>query len=260
MKVIQIKNKEIIEKYLRKNTALNLYQIGDLDDFFYKFTDWHAMVDNKDEVKQIVLIYSGTDLPVMLSLCDRDEAEMKELLKDLKGSLPEKFYSHLSKGLAEVLRDDYKTIFHGKYLKMSLSKENFFPQDENKNIRRLSVDDLDKIEKIYYRYPGNWFDKRMLETGKYFGYFIDGNLAGISGIHVYSEKYRIAVLGNITTHPLYRGKSICTKVTSELCRDLFKTVDDIGLNVHNENIAAIKSYKKIGFEIVAEYEEYMFIK
>ena len=100
----------------------------------------------------------------------------------------------------------------------------------------------------------------MLETGKYFGFFDNGNLAGISGIHVYSEKYRIAALGNITTKPAFWGKSICTKVTSELCRELFKTVDIIGLNVHENNIAAIKCYEKIGFREYAEFEECMFRK
>jgi ribosomal protein S18 acetylase RimI-like enzyme len=124
------------------------------------------------------------------------------------------------------------------------------------NIRKLMVDDLDIINSFYKTaYPFNWFDSRMLETGKYFGYFIEGMLAGISGIHVYSALYRIAALGNIATLPDFRGRKIAYKLTSFLCNDLKKSVDLIGLNVKSENTAAIKCYRNIGFEIRSSYDE-----
>ena len=101
--------------------------------------------------------------------------------------------------------------------------------------------------------------KECWRHGKYFGYFNEesGKLAGISGIHVYSPVYKVAVLGNITTNPEFRGRSICRKTTTALCKDLFESVDIIGLNVSKENYAAIKSYENIGFKITGEYEEYM---
>ncbi|MCY7360679.1 MAG: hypothetical protein LH629_01215 [Ignavibacteria bacterium] len=68
------------------------------------------------------------------------------------------------------------------------------------------------------------------------------------------------MLGNITTDPEFRGQSVCKKVTSVLCKDLFETVDVIGLNVHSDNSAAIKSYENIGFKITYYYEEIMFEK
>ena len=69
-----------------------------------------------------------------------------------------------------------------------------------RNTRRLGESDIIQIKDLYDRsYPENFFDRRMLGTGKYFGYFEDGKLIAIAGIHVYSEKYRVAALGNITT-------------------------------------------------------------
>lgn len=258
MKVTKLRNKKIIETHFRKNTDLNLYQIGDLDDFFWDYTDWYALSEG-DKLNQIILIYTGTELPVMIALCDNEPDEMKLLLDKIKSDLPKKFYSHLSEGLAEVLEKTYSYTRHGTYLKMSLRKENLNCIQENNNIKRLIVSDLDLAKNFYSEsYSDNWFDKRMLETGKYFGYFAEGEIMGISGIHVYSSLYKVAVLGNITTHPTHRGKSICTKLTSVLCKDLFKTVDKIGLNVHSENKAAIRSYEKVGFKITGKYEEYMF--
>jgi len=258
MTVSRLTDKKIIEFHFRKNTDLNLYQIGDLDDFFWDYTDWYALSEG-DRIKQIILLYSGTGLPVMIALCDKDFSEMKLLLDEIKRDMPKKFYSHLSAGLVDVLKTTYNFTDFGTFLKMSLIKENLNCKNENNNIKRLSISDLDLVKKFYSEsYPDNWFDKRMLETGKYFGYFNRNEILGISGIHVYSLLYRVAVLGNITTHPIHRGKSICTELTSVLCDDLFKTVNKIGLNVNSVNKAAIKSYEKVGFKITGEYKEYMF--
>jgi ribosomal protein S18 acetylase RimI-like enzyme len=72
--------------------------------------------------------------------------------------------------------------------------------------------------------------------------------------------YRVAALGNITTHPDWRGQGLATKVTAAVCRSLRETVEHIGLNVHAENRAAIGCYEKLGFEIVTTYEEVMLTK
>lgn len=264
MKIKKIRDKKILETYFRKNLPLNIYLLGDLDDFFFEYTEWFGLFgsDYDYELKQVALLYKGSDLPVLLAFCENESSEMIKFIENIKDDLPKKFYAHLSPGLKDVLMEDHDYEPGGRYLKMYLPEKN---KDEllkikgDNNIRRLKVSELDDILEFYKEsYPDNWFDKRMLETGKYFGYFDKDKLAGISGIHVYSADYRIAALGNITTKPAYSGKSICTKLTAELCRDLFKTVDLIGLNVHENNIAAIKCYEKIGFRKYAAFDECMF--
>jgi len=144
---------------------------------------------------------------------------------------------------------------------MLLTKNKFKSTENDGKIRRLGKDDFANIQSFYdSNYPQNWFDERMMDTGKYLGYMIDDSITGIAGIHVYSEEYRIAALGNIVTDVKYRSKSICRKLTSALCEDLFLTVDHIGLNVSSENLPAIKCYKNLGFEIIHEYNEIMFNK
>ena len=54
----------------------------------------------------------------------------------------------------------------------------------------------------------------MLETGKYFGIRREGILVSVAGIHVYSPEYDVAALGNITTHPDFRGQGLGRKVTA----------------------------------------------
>ena len=106
-------------------------------------------------------------------------------------------------------------------------------------------------------YPGNWFDPRMIDTGQYLGARIDARLCAVAGVHVYSEAYRVAALGNIATRPEHRGKGLAGLVTGALCRQLRRGVDWIGLNVHAENAAAIACYRRLGFARVADYDEFM---
>jgi predicted GNAT family acetyltransferase len=96
----------------------------------------------------------------------------------------------------------------------------------------------------------------MLLTRQYFGYQIDGKLLSVAGIHVYSPTYRVAAIGNITTHPDYRNRGFGKAVTAKLCLSLRENVDIIGLNVKQDNKAALCVYQSLGFKISGEYGEF----
>ncbi len=257
MTIKTLNDKTIIEKHFSKNTDLNIYSIGDLDDFFSDYTKWYALTDG-DEILQIVLLYEFPGLSTLLAITDRNYDSMIYLIEKIKDQLPEKIYCHLSKGLIKAFGHESILKDNGSHFKMSLKNPGMLIKEFNKNVRRLNHEDIEIINQLYSdSYPDNFFDERMLETEKYFGYFAEDKLTGISGIHVYSKEYRVATLGNITVHPGYRGRSICQKLTTALCIDLLETVDNIGLNVSCDNHSAINCYTKIGFEIIGEYEEYL---
>lgn len=248
-----IHDKQKIFGFLRKNPALHMYSIGDLDDFFWPKTTWYVLTE-MDAIQAIVLMYVGMPTPTVLAFCDDEAPVMHQLIERLKPIFPNRFNAHFSPGLIEHFGRQNVIEYYGYTYKMQLTKK-VFPPDDNR-IRTLGTDDLNAIEVFYKEaYPNNWFDSRMLETGKYYGLFIDNKLVGVSGVHVYSEVYKVAALGNIATHPDFRGQQIAYNLTSALCADLQKTVNYIGLNVKVENEYAIKSYQKVGFEIVASYDE-----
>ena len=106
-------------------------------------------------------------------------------------------------------------------------------------------------------YPETWFRENMLDIGYYYGIRKKNRLVAVSGVHVFSEEYRVAALGNIATHPDFRGRGYGRQATAALCRELLKAVDHIGLNVAANNIPAIKCYERIGFEKMYYYFEVM---
>jgi ribosomal protein S18 acetylase RimI-like enzyme len=255
MDYLCLHDKKEIERFFKKNVYLHLYSIGDLDNFFWPYTTWYGFKSN-EHIDAIALMYIGLPLPTLLAFSD-EEGVMVKLLSSIQHLLPNRFYAHLSPGLGPVLDRTHDLASHGEYYKMALINTTRAAGEACSDVKRLSRKDLTSIQELYKEsYPGNWFDSRMLETNQYFGIWETERLVSIAGIHVYSPQYKVTALGNITTLPTHRGKGYGTRVTARLCQSLINEGIDIGLNVKADNKAAISCYRRIGFEIVASYEEF----
>ena len=256
LETVSLRDKNAIESSLRKNPYLHLYSIGDLDDFFWQYTTWYALKEN-ETILAIALVYTGQPLPTLLGLSE-EKPVMQALLESIMHLLPPKIYAHLGLGLEEIFKERYRIRAHGEHYKMALADASLLSDIDCSHAIRLSPGDLDEIRRFYDKsYPGNWFDPRMLETDHYFGIRKDDELVSVAGVHVYSERYKVAALGNIATHPDYRNRGYGTAVTARLCQSLAERVDRIGLNVKADNDIAIRCYRNLGFEIVASYGEHM---
>ncbi len=252
----RLRDKQEIERYLRGNVYLHIYSLGDLDDLFWSHTTWYGLSE-EGHIEAVVLIYSGQSLPTVLALSDQCEA-VKELLASMREILPEQFYAHLSGGVEVELGGDFEMESHGEHWKMALWDRVIVSGWDCSGVAGLGPAELDEILGFYERsYPGNWFDSRMLETGQYFGVREGGVLVSAAGVHVYSPAYGVAALGNVATLPSHRGKGYAKAVMARLCRSLCGRVEHIGLNVKADNAAAISCYRKLGFEKVATYGEFM---
>ncbi len=257
MGVTSLRDRSMIEAFLRRNPELHIYSIGDLDDFFWPYTVWHGLFDGA-ELKAVALLYTGQVLPTLVGLCE-DAGPMGKLLESIRPLLPGRFYAHLSVGLEEVFRKTHNIEPHGTHYRMALHNRSCLRDIDCSRAVRLSGAELEDIRRLYGKsYPGNWFEPRMLQTGQYFGIRVGGELVSIAGVHAYSQRYRVAAIGNITTHPSHRRKGYGKLVMARLCRSLAETVDHIGLNVKADNNVAVACYEKLGFEIVTPYGEFTF--
>lgn len=254
--MIILHDKTEIEAFLRKNVYLHIYSLGDLDDFFWNYTTWYASKEN-GQINAVILLYTGLPLPTLLALSD-EVHPLKNLLRSMRHLLPRRFYAHLSPGLEEVITAEFQLKPYGRHYKMALRHPLKLKNVDTPNVVRLAKADLADISGLFQvSYPENWFDPRMLETNQYFGYRRNGQLLSIAGVHVYSTAYKVAALGNITTHPHYRGQGLGRAVTAKLCQSLAETVDYIGLNVNSDNQAAVTLYQKLGFEVAGVYHEHL---
>jgi ribosomal protein S18 acetylase RimI-like enzyme len=238
---------------LLRDPGLHLYELGDLDDFFWPHTTWYARGD------AIVLVYAPGELPVVVGL---GGAEHAAVLAELAPALPPRVYAHLSPGLVDALAPRYASAEHHALRKMLLRDPAACDGVDPSGVAVLAPAARDELIAFYARaYPGNWFDPRMLETRRYVGIRDgdDGALVAVAGVHVYSEHERVAALGNIAVVPEARGRGLARRVTAALCRSLRGRVDHVGLNVRADNAAAIACYTRLGFAAIATYEEHLLV-
>lgn len=252
---ICLNDKNEIKEFLEQDPYLHIYSLGDLDDFFWPFTSWYGS-RNKKGLQAIILVYKGPELPTVCALC-RDNNVMGDLLDSVQNILPDKFYSHLSPGLENVLNKTFFVDSGAKHYKMALLNTGSSLIQNTSNVLRLSKDDLLELNKLYAgSYPGNWFDPRMLETDQYYGIKDGDRIKSVAGVHVFSKEYKVAAVGNIVTHHEFRGHGYGASVTSALCKSLLRKNVRIGLNVQSDNISAVRMYERLGFEIIASFSEF----
>jgi len=184
------------------------------------------------------------------------------LLSELVDLLPPVFHGHYQKPGRSYFLKAYSEEYQGTFWKMKLvdrMKVKSVNKSASDNIIRLNESHTDELEKMYESaYPDGYFERRMLHSGKFFGYLHDGQIVSCAGVHVDSEEYNAAVLGSIATLPEFRGKGLATLVTARVLKELISKRDTIMLNVNGENTAAVKCYANLGFEKSHEYEEGLF--
>jgi GNAT superfamily N-acetyltransferase len=251
-----VTNKSELATFLGKKLALNAYPLGDLDDRYWPDTKWFALKDGKD-ILEIALLYSGLEPSILLAITNNNTELMQNLISGIQDKLPNKVYAHLNDSLLKTFGERYQTENHGPHYIMELRENGPIREYATSGVLRLSSDDFDDMHRLYEKaYPGHWFSEKMLAHGSYFGIRnSSGKLVSISGLHVYSEEYSVATLGNIVTHPNERGKGLGSMATARLCQELMLKVTTIGLNVRSENSSALHIYQSLGFKTIAEYEE-----
>jgi GNAT superfamily N-acetyltransferase len=183
---------------------------------------------------------------------------MVELLSAVHRWLPVRFFAHFSPGIERYFEHTHRLASHGKHFKMMLRDRSQLVVPESSSISALSPGDVDEVHAFYDEsFPETWFDPRMLESGQYYGWREGEKLVSVGGIHVYSPQYRVAALGNITTHPEYRGRGFAAAVTARVCGSVCEEADHVGLNVKADNFPALACYRRLGFEVAVEFGEFM---
>ncbi|MQC16891.1 MAG: GNAT family N-acetyltransferase [Chloroflexi bacterium] len=131
--------------------------------------------------------------------------------------------------------------------RMSVSPLTF--QDADGEVRRLWGRDASRINALYStegsstRYPAD-----VIERAIYYGTFDGDRLTSVAGTHIVSSHQSIAVVGNVFTHPGYRGRGLATRVTGAVTREILnRGCSEVVLTVAPENAPAVAAYTRLGY-------------
>lgn len=245
---------EQIFQFLYRDPDLHLYSIGDLDDFFWQRTQWFGLMID-DQLEAMVLLYYGNDIPVLLAL-SQDTNIMAHLLNTIAPYLPGSCYGLISRGAEEGLKDLFDLDFKQKMSRMILKHPEKLVDDTSSTFQ-VVASDIESLSRFYHHsYPENWLDSRMIASGTYYAVKQSDEWASVAGTHVFSPRYGVAAIGNVTTSPHARGQGLAQQVTSAVCKKALTQVKHIGLNVSSENTSAIRTYSEIGFETYCHFDEF----
>lgn len=255
MGVSELHDKAQIAACLRHNARAHVYELGDLDDFDWPYTRWYGW-ESGGRLEQVALLYTRPAVPVLIAIAEEPPTAMEALLRAIGDGLPPSLYAHATPPLLDMLSERYAVEGAEPHLKLALARTDLVARHAIA-ADRLGDADLDEIASFYEKaYPGTWFVPRMLETGRYLGVRRNGRLACVAGVHVHSPTWGVAALGNVATLPALRGQGLARGACASLCLLLLEDgIETIALNVRSDNIAAISSYRSLGFEPAARYVE-----
>lgn len=256
----KIISKAEIESYCRRTTGLYLYQLGDLDPFFWPQTIWYGLrTRGSKRLCALVLIYNGGDIPTVMAMAERPEVTSTiALFSAVEHELPKRYFLHVNTEVKDALPCDVKARRIASYNRMVLGDTSKIRTVDCALGVGLRAGDAAELDRFYERsYPHNRLDTRLLDTHLFRGICMDGQWVAVAGVHLYSQIYRVAVLGNIATLPDYRGLGFGKKAVAAVCQRVMLNADHIGLNVDCKNAAANALYQNLGFEKNAVIEEFL---
>jgi len=142
-----------------------------------------------------------------------------------------------------------------EYLDMVVDEKSFKPYPSMETVVRLSAEDSRYVEE-FLRLAGiaGWrinreVAKEFLAKRRYYGLFKDGRLVSIACAFFCMQE--VWPIGNVFTHPEYRGRGYAKIVTSAITKDAIQSGAKALLHVAEDNTPAIRVYKALGYKTIA---------
>jgi ribosomal protein S18 acetylase RimI-like enzyme len=140
-------------------------------------------------------------------------------------------------------------------LRMSVTPDTLRRPDGDESVR-LTGRDVSAVNRLYSVEGGpTTYRSIHIDDGVYYGLIEDEKLISVAGTHVVSQREGVAVVGNVFTHPRFRGQGHARKVTAAVSEELLRTCPLVVLTVEESNEPAVAAYKRIGYEAVCTLHE-----
>jgi predicted GNAT family acetyltransferase len=258
--VRQTSDRDEIAAFLNRDRLYAGYALCDLEDEYFGSCQWFLTADAQGEPRGLAMEFGRLD-PVVLFVMGEPEAVRATLENDLT---PAYIQITAQPEHLPALEHRYRVRHVRAMLRMTVRKADFQPAKEQERAERLTERDLPELNRIYRMAAASAFAAYQLESGIFYGIKVNGRLVATAGTHVFSPSQRIVAVGNVFTHPHFRGRGFAQAVTGAVTAEALRGFgpDEPGqpeaiaiLNVRADNAPAIRAYQKIGYADACRFVE-----
>lgn len=154
----------------------------------------------------------------------------------------------------EALETVYTFRHITRMMRMLVTRETFCPN--NADAQPMLGAHVDLLNRLYNAEGDpTHYRREHIADGCYWGVVDEERLVAVAGTHAIGRTHSIAILGNVFTHPRFRGRGHATTATSAVTAALLEQVDEVVLSVDPRNDPAVRAYRKLGFRQVGDIIE-----
>jgi len=262
----RLTQKSAIQAFLETDRLYAGYAIGDLEPGLFEQCDWYGVgaagstetggfqsgegrlrsgreqEPREDALRALALVFHGFKPPVLFLMGDADA--LGRILPRL--SLPGRVYLNCREEHLEAAGIVYTWSTLTAMWRMVLDAKSSEPAPSGCIL--LGPSDAGKLVSLYASGGGEAFRPAQMEPGVYYGIVAGDRIVSVAGTHIVSATFGVAAIGNVFTHPDWRGRGFGGAVTRAVVGHLRRRgVRDIILNVSQSNHVAVGLYERVGF-------------
>lgn len=252
---------EAVRAFLERDAAYAAYALGDLEPPYAEHARWYLAAIGDSHPQGIALVYDGLEPPALFLM--GSDAGLRALLAAQVA--PDSVMLLAPDRSEELLCEFYSMDCVQRMVRMRVTPGGFAPAAGAPcPTRPLTPADAAAVVTLIEQTAALdsrdmadiAFSPEMLADGVYYGAESDDQLVAIAGTHLIAPGAGLAALGNVMTHPEWRGRQLATHLSSAVVAALFERgIGTVVLNVRHDNATAMHVYRKLGFEAVSTFLE-----
>jgi ribosomal protein S18 acetylase RimI-like enzyme len=244
-----LKERERIRQLLRPRVEYTAYALGQLEPGLYERTSWYWA---RGETGTGLVLHSRGGLGDA-SFVMGDPGAVAAILSIHPG--PVQTYATCQPQHLTALRRVYHIANQLPMIRMSVTPATFVPATTMAAVHLTGLD-IRRINALYAAEGGaSYYAPEHIDAGVYRGIVVEGRLVAIAGTHVVSQQERVAVVGNVLTHPAHRGRGYATVATSAVTESLLEYCETVVLTVDPRNRPAVAAYDRLGYREACQLVE-----
>ena len=247
-RITELSDPAAIRRLLEPQRAYTAYALAQLDPRMFPRNKWYRSAGPNG---QALLVHSKS--PLGNALFALGDATALDAVLSLHPG-PRFAFGSLMLEHKAIVRKYFLMTRPQVMLRMTVESDTFRPVGAD--AQRLATSDIAAVNRLYSMEGGlTAYRTEHLDDAVYYGIYEGRNLISIAGTHVVSGAERIAVVGNVFTHPRYRGQGLATATTGAVTAHLLADCDLVALTVEEENAAAVAIYSSLGYETKGKLHE-----